>query len=150
MKEKTARQTALVKAIEARAIETQEELAAELTKAGFQTTQATLSRDLKEIGVGKKRAADGKLIYATGAVPSPAWPALRRMAENLVSEVKRSGNLVIIKTLPGYASGVATAVDNLGDNAVLGSVAGDDTILVVTSDESSGRAFAKSLGVKGA
>lgn len=149
MKEKTARQAALIKAIEARAIETQEELAAELKKAGFYTTQATLSRDLKEIGVGKTRSAAGKLIYATGAVPSPAWPALRRMAENLVSEVKRSGNMVIIKTRPGYASGVATAVDNLGEDGVLGSVAGDDTILVVTSDEDSGRAFAKSLATKG-
>jgi transcriptional regulator of arginine metabolism len=150
MKEKMARQTALITAIEERSIETQEELAAELGKAGFKTTQATLSRDLKEIGVGKTRGADGKLIYATGAIASPAWPALRRMAETLVREIKRSGNLVIIKTLPGYASGVATAVDNLGEDMVLGSVAGDDTILVVTSDEASGQAFANSLAAKGA
>jgi transcriptional regulator of arginine metabolism len=149
MKEKTARQSALVKAIEAREIETQEELAAELKKAGYQTTQATLSRDLKEMGVGKTRSAAGKLIYATGPIPSPAWPALKRMAEDLVSDIKRSGNLVVIKTLPGYASGVAMAVDNLGEDTVLGSVAGDDTILVVTSDEASGSAFVKSLAVKG-
>ncbi len=149
MKVKTARQTALLKAIETGLIETQEELAAELKKAGFKATQATLSRDLKEIGVGKTRSKAGKLIYATGAIPSPAWPALKRMAEDLVSEIRQAGNLVIIKTLPGYASGVATAVDNLGEDTVLGSVAGDDTIIVVTSDEAGGRAFAKSLTAKG-
>ncbi len=150
MKKKAARQAAMIKVIESQEIETQEDLAATLKKAGFQTTQATLSRDLKEMGVGKTRSQTGKLIYATGAVQSPAWPALRRMAQDLVSEVKNAGNLVIIKTLPGYASGVAMAVDNLGDETILGSVAGDDTILVVTSDEAGGQAFAKSLAVKGA
>ncbi|MFA5867787.1 MAG: arginine repressor [Actinomycetota bacterium] len=149
MREKTARQAAMLKVIETRQVETQEDLAEELKKAGFQTTQATLSRDLKEMGVGKTRSKVGKLVYATGAVQSQAWPALRRMAQDLVSEVKRAGNLVIVKTLPGYASGVATAVDNLGDKTILGSVAGDDTILVITSDEASGQAFAKSLAVKG-
>jgi transcriptional regulator of arginine metabolism len=145
MKEKTARQAALLKAIKARGIETQDELAADLAGTGFKTTQATLSRDLKELNVNKTRTSEGKLVYTTGASPSPAWPALRKMADSLVSEVKRSGNLLIIKTVPGYASGVAAAVDNLGENTVLGSVAGDDTILVVTQDEASGRAFADRL-----
>lgn len=145
MKEKTARQNALLKVITAKAIETQEELAAALAIKGFKTTQATLSRDLKELNVSKARTAEGKLIYTTGAAPAPAWPALRRMADSLVSEVRRSGNLLIIKTMPGYASGVAAAVDNLGEKAVLGSVAGDDTILVVTADEASGRAFAERI-----
>lgn len=149
MKSKIARQTALLEVIKAGEIETQEELAGELKKAGFATTQATLSRDLKEIGVSKVRSNSGKLTYVTESTPSPAWPALKRMADNFVSEVTRSGNLVIIKTLPGYASGVATAVDKLGEPAVLGSVAGDDTILVVTSDEAGGRAFTERLAVKG-
>lgn len=145
MKEKTSRQAALLKAILAQDIETQDELAADLAKQGFKTTQATLSRDLKELNVNKTRTSEGKLVYSTGTAASPAWPALRKMADSLVSDIKRSGNLLIIKTVPGYASGVAAAVDNLGEQTVLGSVAGDDTILVVTLDDASGRAFAERM-----
>lgn len=149
MTRKVARQAALIKAIEKQGMETQEELAGVLRQTGFEVTQATLSRDLKELNVAKVRRLKGKLVYATGEAPGPAWPALRRMAVNLISEVKRTGNIVVAKTMPGYASGVAAAVDRLQDQTVLGSVAGDDTIIIIISDDESAVSFAERLAGKG-
>jgi transcriptional regulator of arginine metabolism len=147
MQNKATRQKAMTKLINDRQIETQDELAAMLEKIGYSVTQATLSRDLKDMGVSKVRNETGKLVYSAGPVAAvgAGWPALERMAESLVNEATAAGNLVVVKTLPGYASGVAAAVDSVKNVGVVGSVAGDDTILVVMSDGKAGRRFADRL-----
>lgn len=151
MQKKATRQKAMVKLINDRQIETQDELVTKLEKIGYSVTQATLSRDLKDMGVSKVRNETGKLVYSAGPITAAGagWPALARMAENLVNEATAAGNLVVVKTLPGYASGVAAAVDSVKDAGVVGSVAGDDTILVIMSDGKAGRRFAGRL-LKGA
>ena len=151
MPNKATRQKAMIKLINDGQIKTQDELVAMLGKIGYGVTQATLSRDLKDLGVSKVRNETGKLAYSAGPVTAAGagWPALARMAENLVNEATAAGNLVVVKTLPGYASGVAAAVDSVKDAGVVGTVAGDDTILVIMSDGKAGRRFADRL-LKGA
>lgn len=124
---------------------TQEDLAAALAAAGYPVTQATLSRDLRDLGLSKGRTAEGELAYASGSAGAGGWPALQKMAASFVMDVKRSGNTTVIKTVPGYAQGVASAVDGINGDGILGSVAGDDTIFVVTSDEERGDYFEKRL-----
>jgi transcriptional regulator of arginine metabolism len=141
MSNKTFRQKALLKLIADERYGTQEELAAALIAAGFPVTQATLSRDLRDLGLAKRRTAEGELAYASGAGSGGGWPALQRMSASFVMDVKRSGNITVIKTVPGYAQGVASAVDGINDDGILGSVAGDDTIFVVTADEERGAYF---------
>lgn len=120
---------------------TQEELAAALADAGYPVTQATLSRDLKELGLSKGRTSEGETAYVSASSGRGGWPALQKMAASFVMEVKRSGTTTVIKTVPGYAQGVASAVDGVSGDGILGSVAGDDTIFVVTADDASGEAF---------
>ena len=145
MSNKTFRQKALVTMIGERKFATQEELAGALAESGYPVTQATLSRDLKDLGLTKSRTEEGELAYASGLAAGGGWPALQRMAASFVLDVKRSGNTTVIKTMPGYAQGVASAVDSINGDGILGSVAGDDTIFVVTSDEDHGEYFEERL-----
>lgn len=145
MNTKTFRQKALMKLIAGQKFGTQEGLAAALAAAGYPVTQATLSRDLRDLGLSKSRTAEGELAYVSGSAGGGGWPALQRMAASFVMDVKRSGNITVVKTVPGYAQGVASAVDGVTGDGILGSVAGDDTIIVVTSDETSGSEFEQRL-----
>jgi transcriptional regulator of arginine metabolism len=120
-------------------------------------TQATLSRDLDELGALKLRADDGTLIYAvpgeggariplyrTGSGENPD-ARLRRIAEELLVSAEASANLVILRTPPGAAHFLASAIDHADWQAILGTVAGDDTILVISRDPQGGDALAESL-----
>jgi len=109
----------------------QEALLALLTQDGFDVTQATLSRDLRALRVGKVSAPDGGYVYA---LPEES----DRSRDELISDFQRgylsmesSENLVVLKTLPGHAQATAWALDNLEVAEVLGTVAGDDTILII-------------------
>lgn len=146
---KAARQQALRLAIDAGETKTQEQLAGELRRRGFDVTQATLSRDLREMGVGKTRTADGHLVYSTRPASRGGWTALSKMADSFVTDLRLSGNMVVVKTMPGYAQGVAAAVDALDDVSLLGTIAGDDTILVITADETAGEFLVKRLQREG-
>lgn len=108
---------------------TQGELVELLKKAGFEVTQGTISRDLANMDLQK--APDGRYELAEDL-------HLKRMCSDLVQSVEHSANLVIIKTFAGTAQGVAAALDAAAPEDVLGSVAGDDTILVVARDEAAG------------
>jgi transcriptional regulator of arginine metabolism len=141
MNAKAARQQALRTVIEAGDIETQGQLVAAMSAKGREVTQTTLSRDLKELGAGKSRSADGRLVYALRPVNKGGWAALARMVDSFVLEARHAGNLIVVKTMPGYAQGVAAAIDSVDEATVLGSVAGDDTILVVTADKRAAAAF---------
>lgn len=125
--------------VSAQDISNQEELLRELDKAGFSLTQATLSRDLKQLKVAKAMNAAGKYIYVL-----PVSPFYRRVSDaHLTADaihqagalsVKFSGNLAVIHTLPGYASHIAYDIDNKKFDEILGTLAGDDTIILVMAE----------------
>ncbi len=136
MKEKNERYAAIRKAVTRGEIGAQEELLALLVKQGFEVTQATLSRDLKAMGIGKALGKKGTYVYM---LPDPEHLAVYR--ERLKADVMRgfvsldfSGVLGVVKTHPGHAGPVAYAIDNFGMDEILGTIAGDDTILVVPGD----------------
>jgi transcriptional regulator of arginine metabolism len=127
------RQAAIRRIVARGAVESQERLTELLRREGFSVTQATLSRDLKGLGIGKTPTADGGYRYAFSDTEVKAGSDA-----TFVQDFKRgflsiefSGNFGLMKTLPGHASSVASALDNLRIREVLGTVAGDDTILVV-------------------
>jgi len=125
----------------------QEEIAAALGRSGVEVTQATLSRDLRSLGVAKRSGAEGDAWYE---LPSPAAEALDRNRQMLdlkvfVNEVRLAQNLAVVRTPPGHASAVARAIDMLGFRGIVGSVAGDDTVLCVLGDNATARRFQRHL-----
>jgi len=130
---KAKRHRIILNIIKEKSIETQEELAEELRQQGMEVTQATVSRDIKELGLVKIPA--GGDVYRYAAAPEPAVTVtrdrMRRFFRDAVVNIDHSENLIVIKTLPGSAQGVASTVDTSGWPEILGTVAGDDTILVV-------------------
>jgi len=117
----------------------QEELMAELEKAGYATAQATLSRDLRLLGVVKVQNDAGRYVYMmpnSRAYRSVSDNHMTVMAMNRLGAlgVKFSGNIAVVKTLPGHASHVAYDIDRAGLDCVVGTVAGDDTVLVVIEE----------------
>lgn len=137
-----ARRQAIAGAVSTRHIHSQEELGRLLRQQGIRVTQATLSRDLRSLGIGKIPATEGSAYYV---LPAPSRDVLdarrqRLEIEAFVHEVKLVRNLVLVRTPPGNAHGVARAIDLLGWPEVEGTVAGDDTVLVVTrSTDRAGR-----------
>ena len=129
---KASRQRRIVRLLEERPVASQNELARLLRAAGYRATQATVSRDLEELGVIKVRR-EGHIAYALAsseAAPSPT-DALSLALAASVLVIETSGNLIVVHTPPGHAAMVAGALDRSGLEAVAGTVAGDDTILVV-------------------
>ncbi len=129
---KSVRQVAILDIIEKQCIETQEELAEALRARGIQVTQATVSRDIKELRLLKVLSADGSYKYATADKAENGMNDrfIRMLAESLLS-VAASGNLVVVKTLSGSANMAAEALDSMHWPEILGSLAGDNTILLV-------------------
>jgi transcriptional regulator of arginine metabolism len=123
--------------IENKNIETQFQLTDELRSHGFNVTQATISRDIKELGLIKVVAGENTFRYSfpSGVVVGNNFDRAKRMFRDNVLKVSYSENLVVIKTLPGIASGVASCVDGLGWSELIGSVAGDDTVFVLIRDK---------------
>ena len=158
---RAARHARIVALIRDRAVHSQTELAELLAGEGVQATQATLSRDLEELGAVKVRGTDGGpavyVVPAEGAGPMrPAEQAparLVRLLRELLTGVDTSGNLVILRTPPGAAQFLASALDRSGLPEVVGTIAGDDTILVVAradhGDTSGQRLAAKLSGWAG-
>jgi transcriptional regulator of arginine metabolism len=125
----------------------QEELAKALAREGVHVTQATLSRDLRSLGVGKRPNAAGHAAYE---LPGPASETLDRERQMLdlrafVNEVRVAQNLVVVRTPPGHANGVARAIDLANFENIVGSVAGDDTVLVVMADLSAAKRIKRHL-----
>lgn len=129
---KTVRQVAILDLIEKREIETQEELADALRQRGIKVTQATVSRDIKELRLLKVLTPMGTYKYATAdkAENGLSERFIRMLAESLLS-VASSGNLIVVKTLNGSANVAAEALDSLHWPEILGTIAGDNTILLV-------------------
>lgn len=139
MGNKSSRLEAIKMIISGQAISNQEELLRELARAGFKLTQATLSRDLKQLKVVKATDAAGKYMYML-----PHSPLYRRVSDTHLTasalqqagalSVKFSGNLAVVHTLPGYASHIAYDIDNKKFDEILGTLAGDDTIILVLAE----------------
>jgi transcriptional regulator of arginine metabolism len=175
---KTARQARIAAILSREQVHSQEQLAALLDRyAGMHVAQATLSRDLDELGVVRLRAADGSLVYALpgepggpgsrpGAglgedsadyperapvspqgPPAPAEPASRlaRYLKELLTSAEASANLVVLRTPAGAAQFLASVIDHAGWPSILGTVAGDDTVLVIARDPVGGEALAAEL-----
>ncbi|HVA60109.1 MAG TPA: arginine repressor [Mycobacteriales bacterium] len=145
---KTARQARIAELLARGPVRSQSELARLLAEAGFAVTQATLSRDLEELGAVKLRRAGPGTAYALPGDPArPAGPdgRLGRILEDLLVATDASANLAVLRTPPGGAHLLASAVDRAGLPDVIGTVAGDDTVLVVTRGSRGGAALAGRL-----
>jgi transcriptional regulator of arginine metabolism len=142
---KTARQSRIIELLGRNAVHSQSELAKLLADAGVDVTQATLSRDLVDIGAVKLRAEDGALIYAVPGEAETFGGRLARLAQELLVSAEASANLVIVRTPPGAAQFLASAIDHADWPAVLGTVAGDDTVLVISRDPVGGHDLAAAL-----
>lgn len=155
MASKAARHARIVTILNTRRVRSQAELAAALNEEGFDVTQATLSRDLEELGAVKLRTPDGGLpsyVVPEDGAPLTARTAkdappqrLARLIDELLVSAEASANLVLLRTPPGAAHFLASAVDRAGLPDVLGTIAGDDTILVVARDPDGGKALAHHL-----
>lgn len=131
---KAARQARIRELLASRTVRSQHELADLLAAEGFLVTQATLSRDLEEIGAVRLRSVDGGFVYAVagGERPGASGEArLARLAAELLVSAEASANLVVVRTPPGGAHLLASAIDQAGLPELLGTVAGDDTVLCV-------------------
>ena len=128
---KTERQRKIVEIINEKNIETQEELQAELSGHGIKTTQATLSRDIRELGLRKTGAGSGKQHYITGESGSVNGAGYyREVLRTGILSVEEAENLVVVKTVSGAAMAAAAAIDNMNIEGVAGCIAGDDTIFI--------------------
>lgn len=130
---KSRRQRLILQIIRDQAISTQEEMAQALQAEGVSVTQATVSRDIRELQLVKVPAADGGYQYA---IPEDASPAhtrerLARVLRDCLIDIAYSENIIVVKTLTGTASAAAEAIDRMGWPQIIGSVAGDNTVLVV-------------------
>ena len=130
---KAQRHARILELVSKHEIETQEEMMSRLQSEGFKVTQATVSRDLKELKLTKTLTARGTYRYSVshGRQHAGSGKLNNAMVDSIV-QVDYSLNIVVIKTYPGLAQAVASAVDALNMHSILGSVAGDDTIIVVT------------------
>jgi transcriptional regulator of arginine metabolism len=149
---RAARHQAIVEIVGRVPVRSQTELAAHLADRGMAVTQGTLSRDLVELGAVKIRNASGWLVYALPGeggdpTPHPAGPEasdaatdarLVRVCEEVLVSARSSANLVVLRTPPGAAQYLASAVDRAARPEILGTIAGDDTILVIATDPSGG------------
>ncbi|MDR2131991.1 MAG: arginine repressor [Clostridiales Family XIII bacterium] len=130
-----SRQNKILELINGHEIDTQEKLAALLKKSGHKATQATISRDIKELQLIKTLTPSGKYKYAVNASQDkPASERFVKIFRETVQSVEHSGNIIVIKTLPGCANAAAEAIDSLRFANILGSIAGDNTILLITAE----------------
>ena len=145
---KTQRQHRIARLLEAHAVASQARLVELLADDGVTATQATVSRDLDELGAVKVRVPGGETVYA---IPELAFEQvapedhLRRVFSDWVVEVSQSANLVVLRTPPGSAHVVGSALDRSRRRGVVGTVAGDDTVLVVVAETVEGAEVARQL-----
>lgn len=130
---KAWRQKKILEIIGQKQIETQQQLAAELRSAGFKVTQATVSRDIRELGLVKVSGENGSIFYTH---PEQSYSLknderLKRFFKESVLSIDYAENLVVVKTHPGEAQGVASSLDHVNWKEIIGTVGGDDTVLVI-------------------
>ena len=133
---KSKRQDEIVRLISSEDIETQEELVSQLRSMGYKVTQATVSRDIRELRLIKVAAKGGGFKYAKPDRHETAVSErLTRILTDSLVQVDSSGNIIVVKTLSGSANVAAEALDNLGWPEILGTIAGDNTVFIVVRNE---------------
>jgi transcriptional regulator of arginine metabolism len=145
---KTQRQHRIARMLENHGVTSQGQLVELLAADGVLATQATVSRDLEELGAVKVRVPGGETVYAIPEQPKDRIAPeeiLKRAFSEWVVEVAHSGNIVVLRTPPGSAHVVASALDRSGLGGVLGTVAGDDTLFVLVSERAEARTVARKL-----
>ncbi|MDL2273602.1 arginine repressor [Oscillospiraceae bacterium OttesenSCG-928-G22] len=144
---KERRQAKILELIEVENVETQEELSERLRAFGIEATQATISRDIKELRLVKTLSGDGSYKYTApeNTVHREIDQRLKNIFRECVTSVKQARNLVIIKTLPGLAPAACSAVDGINAPFIMGTIAGDDTGLLITSTDEEAAAFCAEL-----
>jgi len=140
---KSQRQAKIMEIISNTNVETQEQLLQELQAAGFTSTQATISRDIKELRIIKELTSFGTYRYTTAAreVPSTFSGRLNAIFRECVTSFDYAQNIVVIHTMPGLANAAASAMDAMNMSVVVGTIAGDDTVFVVMRDTNAAAAF---------
>ena len=141
------RHEAILTIINENNVETQQDLTAHLSSVGFEVTQATVSRDIKELRLVKKLNEDGRYVYAyssKSSAPSISDEMSIILAKSIVS-IDFALNTIVIKTLAGMAQGAASVLDAMNFSDCLGTIAGDDTIFVVTRSEDASQKLCKKL-----
>jgi transcriptional regulator of arginine metabolism len=150
---KAARHAKIITLLEQREVRSQNELAQLLADEGVHVNQGTLSRDLVEIGALRVRSSSGHLVYAVPAEGGDRRPhvgefasfegRLARLCAEILVSAEASANLVVLRTPPGAAQYFAGAIDRVGWESILGTIAGDDTILLITRSPSGGDDIAR-------
>jgi transcriptional regulator of arginine metabolism len=123
---------------------TQDEIGGRLAADGFHATQATISRDLDDIGA-VRRHDNGRIVYAIPERNGPPVGFGKRMFTELVREIATSGNMLVVRTYPGMASTVAAVLDQSDITGLLGTIAGDDTVFIVADERSGAKSLAKRI-----
>ena len=145
----SARRARVVSLVEAGLVHSQSDLVSLLDGAGFEVTQATASRDLEEIGALRGRGRNGAAVYQLPVSESDSLSRVISLPSELILSVESSGNLAVVSTPPGGAQLLASALDRASHEgelaAVIGTIAGDDTVLVISRKSDGGAALAKEL-----
>jgi transcriptional regulator of arginine metabolism len=145
MSNAVARRSKVISLIKAGKISSQGDLVRELKKAGFPVTQTTASRDLEEIGAVRSRGANGEALYSINDSDEGSLARSMPLPADLILSVESSGNLAVVRTPPGGAQLLASALDHSALKSIIGTIAGDDTVLVVSRKASGGAELAKEL-----
>lgn len=140
-----ARRSKVISLIKAGKISSQGDLVRELKKAGFPVTQTTASRDLEEIGAVRSRGANGEALYSINNSDENSLARSMPLPADLILSVESSGNLAVVRTPPGGAQLLASSLDHSALKSIIGTIAGDDTVLVVSRKASGGAELAKEL-----
>ena len=140
---KSQRQAKIMEIISTQNVETQEQLLEELQKEGFRGTQATISRDIKELRIVKELSSMGTYRYTASAneMDSSFTGRLNTIFRECVVSFDYAQNIIVIRTLPGLASAAGSALDSMNINSVVGTLAGDDTVMVVMRDNNTAAAL---------
>jgi len=140
---KAARQKAILEVLHRGPVESQEELQRVLLRRGFDAGQATLSRDIRELGVVK--TSDGYQLAVANFVSEPVLPSVSRLVREFVVDVRLAQNLLVLKTSVGSAQPVAAAIDAEDWPEVVGTLGGDDTILIISPDNRTAQQLARKI-----
>lgn len=139
---KLARHTAILELVQGGAVTSQEDLRHALSRRGIKVTQATLSRDIRELGLVK--SGEGYAVASSGS-PDAGLPSVERLVREFVAEVAQAQNLLVLKTSPGSAQPVAAALDKEAWPEIVGTIGGDDAILIVSPNNKTARRLALRL-----
>lgn len=143
---KNTRQRKILNIITEKEIETQHQLMVELDKAGFHCTQATVSRDIKDLRLVKELSPDGVYRYTVPIGTEEQVEKLRSIFKECVISYVCAQNIVVLRTLPGLAAAAASAVDSMDKKDLAGTLAGDDTVFIAMTDNESAQRLCEEFG----